>query len=249
MKAALVKYTRLFHRYLALIVGIQILLWIIGGVFMAIVPFQEIVKSRAVYENKPAPIITEHINVPLSDIVAQYPSIDALQLVNLQQHLYYQIQPTGQAKVWVSAEDGVVKPKIDSIQASLIAKTLYKGEGQIDDVRFIDEPLTKQWLIVDELYGRTQLWQVRFNDDFNTRLYIAPISGELVTVRNDAWVWFDFLWRLHIMDYQTGEDFNNNLLRVAAVLALLAAVSGLILMTFNVIRPKLRRVQRQLKQD
>ena len=48
-------------------------------------------------------------------------------------------------------------------------------------------------------------------------------------MRNDAWVFYDAMWRLHIMDYSDGDDFNNTLLRVLTPLALLFVLSGILL--------------------
>ena len=37
-------------------------------------------------------------------------------------------------------------------------------------------------------------------------------------------------WRLHVMDYSEGEDFNNKLLRGASVAAIALVITGLVLM-------------------
>jgi hypothetical protein len=60
-----------------------------------------------------------------------------------------------------------------------------------------------------------------------------------VTRRHRFWRWFDFLFMLHIMDYETRENVNNPLLRGATVLAATTAVSGLWLLYFS-FRHKLR---------
>lgn len=70
-----------------------------------------------------------------------------------------------------------------------------------------------------ETGGRKDLWRVRFADALNTRVYLNGQTGEFVTSRNDAWVRYDFIWRLDITDYADGEDFNGTLRRVASVTA------------------------------
>jgi hypothetical protein len=74
-----------------------------------------------------------------------------------------------------------------------------------------------------------------------TRLYFDNRSGELLTVRTEAWVVYDFFWRLHVMDYSHGEDFNNFLLRASAVAAFGLVVTGLVLMGFALRRTWRRR--------
>ena len=74
-----------------------------------------------------------------------------------------------------------------------------------------------------------------------TRLYFAGRSGELLAVRNDAWVVYDFFWRLHLMDYAGGEDFNNTLLRVSAVAVIGLVITGLVLSALALRRSWRRR--------
>jgi hypothetical protein len=40
---------------------------------------------------------------------------------------------------------------------------------------------------------------------------------------------FDFLWMLHIMDFQTRDDFHHPLLQIAAALGLIVALGGVVL--------------------
>ena len=53
-------------------------------------------------------------------------------------------------------------------------------------------------------------------------------AGELLARRTDRWRIFDFLWMLHIMDFDTRDDFNHPLLQLAAVLGLIIALSGVV---------------------
>jgi uncharacterized iron-regulated membrane protein len=83
--------------------------------------------------------------------------------------------------------------------------------------------------IVAETGGRGDLWRVRFDDALATRIYLNGRTGEFVTSRNEAWVWYDFFWRLHIMDYADGENFNGTLLRLASISAFGLAIAGAVL--------------------
>jgi len=55
----------------------------------------------------------------------------------------------------------------------------------------------------------------------------------LVARRHQLWRWFDFLWMLHIMDYDQRIDANNLLLRISASLALLFSLSGAGLLVYS----------------
>ena len=99
-------------------------------------------------------------------------------------------------------------------------------------------------LLVQETGGRGKLWRVGFDDSQQTRLYFDAASGEFVTARTEAWVWYDLAWRLHIMDYGGGEDFNNPLLRAAAPLALLLVLAGTVLTVQAAWRARRKRADR-----
>ena len=91
--------------------------------------------------------------------------------------------------------------------------------------------------------GRGNVWRVRFDDTLGTRLYFDGTSGEFLTHRNEAWVWYDFFWRLHIMDYTGGDDFNNWLLRSASVLSWALVLAGAVLAVLAGRRAWRRRMQ------
>lgn len=83
--------------------------------------------------------------------------------------------------------------------------------------------------IVAETGGRGDLWRAHFDDALATRIYLNGRTGEFVTSRNEAWVWYDFFWRLHIMDYAEGEGFNGTLLRGASIIAWGLVIAGAVL--------------------
>jgi len=59
-------------------------------------------------------------------------------------------------------------------------------------------------------------------------LYLEPWTGEILARRTSRWRVFDFFWMLHIMDFDTRDDFNHPLLQAAALLGLIIALSGVI---------------------
>ena len=64
-------------------------------------------------------------------------------------------------------------------------------------------------------------------------MYFSPDTGELLARRHNLWRGFDFLWMLHIMDYETRDDVNNLLLRAASVTGLLFALAGIWLLFYS----------------
>ena len=122
------------------------------------------------------------------------------------------------------------------------AQSLYRGPGQLATVQQLAE-VPRRLGLVREVGEKKDVWQARFDDALQTRLYVDARSGELLAVRTEAWVLYDFFWRLHVMDYSEGEDFNNPLLRAAAPLALGLVLTGLVMSVLALRRAWRRRHQ------
>jgi hypothetical protein len=95
-------------------------------------------------------------------------------------------------------------------------------------------PDTAEWVdsgpLAAEYRGRPlPLWKVYSSLDASTVAYLHVSSGEVVAIRNTAWRWWDFLWSLHIMDYDDRDTIGTLLLKVFSVLALVTAVAGIVL--------------------
>lgn len=71
------------------------------------------------------------------------------------------------------------------------------------------------------------LWKVYSSSDIATVAYLHATSGEVLAVRNTAWRWWDFLWSLHIMDYDDRDTIGTFLLKAFSVLALVTALAGI----------------------
>jgi uncharacterized iron-regulated membrane protein len=73
------------------------------------------------------------------------------------------------------------------------------------------------------------LWLAYDVDEPSLRVYVDPRSGDIVAIRNTAWRAWDFLWMLHIMDYDDRDDIGTWLLKLFSLLALLTAIAGIVL--------------------
>ena len=73
------------------------------------------------------------------------------------------------------------------------------------------------------------LWRAYSAENPSLRVYVDPRSGDVVAIRNLAWRAWDFLWMLHIMDYDDRDDIGTWLLKLFSVMALLTAIAGIAL--------------------
>ncbi|MCV2350569.1 PepSY domain-containing protein [Paucibacter sp. Y2R2-4] len=226
-----------WHRWLGYVVALQVLAWIVGGLLFAWMPFQAWVKGGDVL-NKPRQVWSAHWAQALPPMPSDQGDLLGMQSVATAHGPALKLR-FAQGE-WLLGADGKALPPVEAGAIEAFARTLYKGEGALSGVSRIEQVPTRLGL-VRELGDKTDVWQAQFDDRFKTRLYFDGRSGEFLTVRNEAWVLYDFFWRLHLMDYRGGEDFNNSLLRAASAAALLLVSSGLALSAFALRRAWRRR--------
>ncbi|MEJ6004782.1 hypothetical protein WG899_04430 [Paucibacter sp. AS339] len=214
-----------WHRWLGYLVALQVLAWIVGGLLFSWMPFQAWVKGGDVL-NKPHQVWPSQWAQSLPAMPSDKGHLLGMQSVATAHGPALKLHfAEGD---WLLGADGKALPLADTAAIEAFARSLYKGEGALSGVSRIEQVPTRLGL-VHELGEKRDLWLAQFDDRFKTRFYFDGRSGEFLTVRNEAWVLYDFFWRLHLMDYRGGEDFNNSLLRAAAAAALLLVASGLAL--------------------
>ena len=67
----------------------------------------------------------------------------------------------------------------------------------------------------------------------NINIYIDPYSAKIVAIRSNQWRIWDFMWGLHIMDWNERDDIGNVFLKIFSILALLSAISGIYLFFYT----------------
>ena len=60
-------------------------------------------------------------------------------------------------------------------------------------------------------------------------VYLDPFSEEIVAIRSNQWRIWDFMWGIHIMDWNERDNISNVFLKIFSILALLSALSGIYL--------------------
>jgi hypothetical protein len=218
------------HRWLAWLVGVQVVIWICGGLVFSLLPFKAWVKAGDSLRPPVLQMPTDWTEQAGPALRAATPAADitAITVVTTSQGAAWRISARSQAQPLMVRADGAPWVAPDEPAVRRFALSLYKGDGRITQATRL-ATVPRRLLLVDEVAGRRDLWRVSFDDALGTRFYIDGRSGEFVATRNEAWVWYDFFWRLHIMDYDGGDDFNSSLLRVAAVLAMLLTLAGAVL--------------------
>jgi len=220
------KNIRLIHKWLGLILGIQVLFWVSGGVVMSIFPLDMVRGADRSVEPIIASLNSDDFNFPLHLVLKDYPNAQQVQADYWMERAVFRVFMDKQQQL-VDAKTGKQLSPITMAQATEVAVADYT---ETTSIKVVNNILKAE----GEVRGREgELWQVILDDDRNTRIYISKSSGEVVARRNDVWRIFDFFWMLHIMDYEDRDDFNNLLLQSFAVSSLLFVISGLWLFLYS----------------
>ncbi|MFQ5535801.1 MAG: PepSY domain-containing protein [Sphingomonadales bacterium] len=216
------------HKWIGLVVGLQVILWVAGGLVMSWFPIEQVRGEHNIAEQK-AEVLTASDNlVPISQVLSQLDGADALrvELRHLMgQPVYAVTLAEGQPKL-VNARTAALLTPLTADFARRIALADFKGEAGVLSVRLLEETNSE--------YRRAlPVWQVLLDDEEDTHLYVSPFTGKIVGRRNAVWRFYDFFWMLHIMDYENRSDFNNPLLIWASIIALVLSITGLVLLFYR----------------
>lgn len=222
------RIARFTHRWLALAIGVQLVVWTASGVYMTAVDL-DFIHGDALVHNVDVPFNVNRVRVSPGEVVRLYPGVTRVSLRALPTGADPVYEITGSAGVvLLDATTGRVRSPLSRADVESIARAYYAGSGELRQLRYIedDPPI--------EFQSRPlPVWRADFADWLETSLYVDPASGRLVTQRHRFWRWFDFLWSLHIMDYRDRSDVNNALLRAVAAGAVVLAASGIWLIAYS----------------
>lgn len=212
-------WLRKTHKWLALIAGIQILIWSVSGLYMTVVDLDIIHGDHLVKQQTPKRIESSKIMPISKDIVQRLAPIQSIKLKGYFAQRVYEIRANNKITV-VNAFTGEIMPSLTAKVIEQQANEIYAGEASIAKVNFLPKYPT-------EIGGRNRpVWQVEYDDWLESTLYFHPQSGRLISKRTDLWRAFDVLWLLHIMAFWDGEGHTGWLFRLFSIMSLLMAVFG-----------------------
>ncbi len=220
---------RKWHKWLALIIGVQLLFWTFSGLFMSAVPI-EIIKSEHLAKDLPQQVLRSNYKYfPVDKALVNMEgkgSVVGLELKNFLDAPAYVIRFSDGSENLIDALSGETLSPLSEKKVLKIAKRHFKGDSSKAKAELISDK-------VSEYRGMYPVWKINFNNLESTTFYISPQTGKLTARRGALWRIYDFLWMLHIMDYRNRTDFNNWLLIAAALLGFAVSVSGLILIRYS----------------
>jgi hypothetical protein len=234
MKLALL--SRSVHKWLALFVGLQLLVWAVTGFYMVAIDL-DFIHGDPLVRNLRTPLARSTAMLPVAQLTSRYPEVTlvALHALPILDTPVYELTAAGR-KILVDAANGQQLSPLSSGMIRQLARSYYAGSGQLSAVQLLEHDVPM------EIRGRAApLWRADFDDWLETTLYLHPDTGALVARRHRVWRWYDFLWTLHIMDYRERETPTGIVPRIATVLGAVTVLSGTWLLYFSFWRPRRAR--------
>lgn len=209
------------HKWLALLMAIQILFWFVSGLFFAIAPIERVRSEHMKAETPAAPVPIAVAAAGLQRIAGAAPG-ERIEVRRLLSQPVALVSPhEGPPRLYDLTSGRQISP-IPAALAVRIAEADHAGEQRAARV----SPVTEE---SPEYRAALPAWRIDFEDGANRALYVAQDSGAVTARRSTLWRVFDFLWGLHIMDFKNHEDFNTPLLIGATALALVMILTGIVL--------------------
>ncbi len=232
-------FIRRSHRYLGLLLGVQFLLWTIGGLYFSWSNMDEI---HGDFQKKKVPLLKSGLalvspSTVLDSIKKIHPvdSLVSIQLIDILGEPHYQIRcvsaihdtlththDKGLMNHLALAVTGKLRPPLNQQEAVAVAARHFNGQPDVTGTEYLTATNSHHEYREQPLPA----YAVTFRHPSNTTVYVSTELGTVQKFRNNKWRIFDFLWMLHTMDYQSRDEIGNMLLRIFSIFGLVTILSG-----------------------
>lgn len=213
---------RKFHKWLGIVIGVQLLFWTASGIYFAWIPIDEVRGRTEAVAAKP--VLAAGKWVAPAEIMARtsLSAVHGLELKSIGGIPYYIVRGEGGRERY-DARSGEAAFPLSAAEAEARARADFLGEAGVLSVELVERDPP------GEFKRALPAWRVALDNPGRTHIYVDAVTGEISARRNRLWRWYDLLWMLHIMDYGEREDFNNPLVRGVSIAAMVVVLSGFLM--------------------
>ena len=207
-----------WHIWLGWLVGFPILMWMVTGLFMAARPIEEVRGNHLLVEQEAQPLV-----LPGSALAsAEFPLREMRAVMQDGRAVAILTGMDGNVQR-VDMASGAALPALTASDARAIVAARVKGGNEVRSVTAFAADR-----VPFDFRRPMPVWQVALEN--GAHVYVGRDTGQIEAVRTRWWRAFDFMWGLHIMDLQTREDTSHPILIVFALLGVIGALFGCVLM-------------------
>lgn len=204
---------RLFHKYLSLVISIQLLLWTVSGIYFAFNKIELVRGEQYLIEQKVS-------KLNLKEVESSFSGKNVNFVRRLDEWIIKVETDSGFSYTDLQGQN------LDELNEEEVREVVRQSTKLIPlMVQRIDKPKIRA-----EFRGRNlPIFKVATSTTDNINVYVDAFTGEVTAIRSDSWRIWDFLWGAHIIDYSERENINNFLIKILSILALLSSLSGIVL--------------------
>ena len=204
---------RLFHKYLSLVISIQLLLWTVSGIYFAFNKIELVRGEQYLIEHKVS-------KLDLKEVESSFSGKNVNFVRRLDEWIIKVETDSGFSYTDLQGQN------LDELNEEEVREVVRQSTKLIPlMVQRIDKPEIRA-----EFRGRNlPIFKVATSTTDNINVYVDAFTGEVTAIRSDSWSIWDFLWGAHIIDYSERENINNFLIKILSILALLSSLSGIVL--------------------
>jgi len=204
---------RLFHKYLSLVISIQLLLWTVSGIYFAFNKIELVRGEQYLIEQKVS-------KLNLKEVESSFSGKNVNFVRRLDEWIIKVETDSGFSYTDLQGQN------LDELNEEEVREVVRQSTKLIPlMVQRIDKPEIRA-----EFRGRNlPIFKVATSTTDNINVYVDAFTGEVTAIRSDSWRIWDFLWGAHIIDYSERENINNFLIKILSILALLSSLSGIVL--------------------
>jgi hypothetical protein len=236
------------HKWLALLMALQILFWFVSGLFFAVFPIERVRSEHVIAEQPARPVPFDVAADGLLRLGSAGVTGERVEIRTvLDRPVAVVAGRDGRPVLYDLASARRISP-LSISAAARIAEADHRGGARAARIEQVASHSP-------EYRGPLPAWRVEFDDGANRALYVAADTGAVAARRSTLWRVYDFLWGLHIMDWRGHEDFNSPLLVVATALGLIVIATGFIMFPSRLgytawrRRRKARRPERKAQEE
>ena len=218
---------RKIHRYLGVVIGIQLFFWTLSGVIFSWNSIHSVRGEDLIRQQEPIHLKSFEI-INCAQILEDLPREHRAERVLLRTMLdrpIYEVSLAGSGQPTMAIFDAVSGNQLSPIGAETaqeIAKRDFAFDVAVNQVERITETGSHSEYRGKELPA----YRVDMDHPSGTSIYVSESRGAVTTRRNNQWRVFDFFWMLHTMDYQGRDNFNQWLLKTVSIFGLVTVISG-----------------------
>jgi hypothetical protein len=213
------------HKWLALIIGIQIFIWIATGLFFTVIPIEQIRSEHRIREAAPLHVSAADLTqLPIALAGADAPI--RLTIENRPEGARIVADYADGSAALFDARTGARLSPLDSQSALAIARARILTSAPVASSELVTAGSP-------EYRGALPAWRIAFDEPSKLAVYVGANTGQVTARRSELWRVYDTLWALHIMDYREHESFNHAPIIIVSALALLSTIAGIALIPYR----------------